>query len=201
MVVMTVLSIAIHGWSSEEDIRIGTLVANRAQGKTGNVIGPFLNTVILRIEVSSKMSVRELLSQVRTVTLAAHVNENLPFEHLVRVLEQEQKAQRDSLCPILMSYQMSHCERLERSGITFASVGTQQIEAVDRASPTAFDLIFKLRESSTNLTGTVNYVDDRFATGEIGSILDCFDSAVKSIVVDVESLMSRIVEDVLRRVS
>jgi amino acid adenylation domain-containing protein len=191
IVVFTVLSIVLHKWSGEEDIRIGTLVANRAQGKTENVIGHFLNTVVLRIEVSSKMSFGELLSQVRRVTLAAHVNENLPFEHLARVLEQEHKAARDFLFPILMSYQMSNCEPLERSGLTFASLDIDQLETVDKSVPTAFDLIFKLRESSTNLTGTVNYVDDRFDTSDVVSILDCFESALKSIAIDPNHAMAR----------
>jgi amino acid adenylation domain-containing protein len=200
IVVVTVLSIVLHEWSGEEDIRIGTLVANRAQGKTENVIGHFLNTVVLRIEVSSKMNFRELLRQVRRITLAAHVNENLPFEHLAKVLEQEQKAERHSLFPILMSYQMSNCERLERSGLTFAPLDVEQIEA-DRVAPTAFDLIFKLRESSTKLTGTVNYVHDRFATGDVVSILDCFDSTLKSIAVDIDHAMSTSVENVSGKVS
>jgi amino acid adenylation domain-containing protein len=201
IVVVTVLSLVLHELSGEEDIRIGTLVANRAQGKTENVIGHFLNTVILRIKVSSKMSLGELLSQVRRVTLAAHVNGNLPFQHLAKVLEQEQKAERRSLFPILMSYQMSNCERLEQSGLTFASLDIEQIEAVDKAAPTAFDLIFKLRESSTNLTGTVNYVDDRFAAGDVVSILECFDCALKSIAADVDHAMSTSVKGVLGSVS
>jgi acyl carrier protein len=201
IVVMTVLSIVLHEWSGEEDIRIGTLVANRAQGKTDNVIGHFLNTVILRIEVSSKMRFGELLSQVRRIILTAHVNENLPFEHLAKVLEQEQKVERHSLSPILMSYQMSNCERLERSGLTFALLDLEQIEAVDKVAPTAFDLILKLRESSTNLTGTVNYVDDRFARGDVVSILDCFGSALRSVVADIDHAMSTSLEDVLGRIS
>ncbi len=201
IVVVTVLSIVIHEWSGEEDIRIGTLMANRAQGKTENAIGHFLNTVVLLIEVSSKMSLGELLSQVRSITLAAHINETLPFEHLAKVLEQEQKAERHSLFPILMSYQMSNGECLEQSGLTFASLDIEQIETVDKAAPTAFDLIFKLRESSTNLTGTVNYVDDRIATVDVVSILECFDCALKSIAVDIDQAMSMSVEDVSGKVS
>jgi non-ribosomal peptide synthetase component F len=201
MVVVTVLSTVIREWSGEEDIRIGTLLANRSQGKAEDVIGHFVNTVVLRIQVSPKMSFGELLSQVRQATLAAHINENVPFEYLAKTLEQEQKAERHSRVPVLVSYQMSNFERLERTGLAFAGLDIEQIETVDRAAPTAFDLIFKLRESSTNLTGTVNYVDDRFATGDVVPIVDRFDFAVRSIVADVDYALSTSLEDVLGRVS
>jgi amino acid adenylation domain-containing protein len=157
MVVVTALSTVLYLSTGRPDIRIGTLVANRGRRETESVIGHFINTVILRIQVSPEITLKDLLGQVREIVLTAHVHQELSFERLARTLEEERLVKSRSFFQVLLSYQMSSFEPLQIHGLNFAPFDLQLSKTGMELTPTAFDLIFNLRESSTKLTGAVNY--------------------------------------------
>jgi amino acid adenylation domain-containing protein len=162
MVLVTALYILLFLLTNEKDIRVGTLMANRSRKETEGTIGHFLNTVILRAKVNYQMTAKQLLRQVRNLILAASAHQELPFEQLARVLEEEQNIDRKSLFKVLVNYQSQGCDTVEMSGLSFASLDLRHLVAGPEVMVTACDLIFNWQESSTKLTGTVNYKKEIF---------------------------------------
>jgi amino acid adenylation domain-containing protein len=157
MVLVTALSIVLHVYTGQRDIRIGTLVANRGRKETEGLIGYFINTVILRISVSGTQTVKRLLRQVRKITLSANAHSDLPFEQVARTVEVELNVERSSLFQVLFNYEVSTPGSVEMNGLTIASLGIRKLKTDRGVTLTMCDLIFNLRETPTKLTGTVNY--------------------------------------------
>jgi amino acid adenylation domain-containing protein len=159
-VLLTALKLLLYLQTGERDIRIGTLVANRGRRETENVIGHIMNTVVLRTYLVPDISFKQLLELVRATTIAAHAHQELPYENLARVLEEEQRASRDSLFQVLLIYNLALNPTIEVPGLTFAPFDVKPVSADNHPTLSTFDLIFDVKETSTKLTGSVNYKTD-----------------------------------------
>jgi non-ribosomal peptide synthetase component F len=197
MVLVAALSVLLYLQTGQQDIRIGTLAANRSGRDSQGLIGHFVNTVILRTVLSPDMTWKQLLMHVRQVTLAAYANQKLPFERLARVLEEERKIERSSLFQILLSYQNSTFQAQKLTGLTFASLGGQLPTLDSKVTLTAYDLILNLREASTKFTGSVNYKTDAFDNGVVVSMVERFATILKHMVADTGERYS-LIPDTLR---
>src|SRR4030095_15291896 len=91
MILLTSFYIVLDRYSGQDDILIGTPVANRSLPELENLIGVFINTLVLRTNLSGDLRFRDLIRQVRNVCLDAYAHQGLPFEKLV----EELKPQRD----------------------------------------------------------------------------------------------------------
>jgi hypothetical protein len=192
MMILAALDIVLYVLTRQEDIRIGTLVANRRQREAESAIGHFLNTVVLRTKLSPNLSCRQLLRQVREITLAAYAHQELPFEQLARLLETEKKVERGSLFQVLLSYQKADFQPVNLPGLTLAPLGWQLPVSDSEVTLTACDLIVNIIETSTKLTGTVNYKTDTFDNDVIVSMIEQFYKVLHKIAVDVEKRISMI---------
>ena len=192
MVLVAALNILLHLRTGQRDIWIGTLVANRAHKEVEGAIGHFLNTVILRTRISAKMTVRQLLRRVRHVTLAAHAHQELPFEYLARVLEEERNVDRCSLFQVLFNYQSYSNEPRKIPGLTLAPLDIRQLGDGSDVKLTAFDLIFNMQDTSTKFTGSVNYKEDCFERGGVASMVEKLYEILKDITLHPYCQISRI---------
>jgi NRPS condensation-like uncharacterized protein len=195
MIILAALDLVLYALTGQEDIRIGTLVANRRRREAESTIGHFLNTIVLRTKLSPNLSCRQLLGQVREITLAAYAQQELPFEHLARVLETEIKVKRESLFQVLLSYQNSDFQPVNLPGLTFASLGWQLPVSDSEVALTACDLIVNIRETSTKLTGSVNYKTHTFDNGVVVSMVERLTAILKHIVVDTEQFIGALLLD------
>jgi amino acid adenylation domain-containing protein len=180
MVLATALTILLHFYTGQRDIRMGALVANRGRRETEGVIGHFVNTVILRTYFAPETTLKQLLSQVRRVALMAYAHQELPFERLARLLEEDGIIDRGSLFQVLLNYQHHHFESPQIGGLTFASFDLQQSKEDADLTLTTFNLIINMRESSTTLTGCVNYKTDVIGEEEVNVMLKSFNSLLKN---------------------
>jgi amino acid adenylation domain-containing protein len=162
MVLIAGLSVLVHLWTSQRDIRVGILVANRVEKGTEGVIGYLANTIVLRFKLSPQTLLKEFLNQVRNVTLMALFNQQLPFEVLAQTLESEHNSKRSTIFDVLLMYQHGSPMPHDAVGLTFASMDLKRDKLTPEPSMTTYPLILKLRETSTKLTGTVNYRVDSF---------------------------------------
>jgi amino acid adenylation domain-containing protein len=171
MILIAALSVVLFINTGQTDIRIGTLAADRRRKETELTVGHFVNTVILRIRLSPSMSFGQLIRQAREVALAAYSHQELPFEQLARVFEQEYKIDRRSLFQVLFTYQNLTALPSELPGLTFAPLPTHQISTDPNIAITSLDLIFDLRETSTKLTGSLTYKTDHLNAGDVTDIM------------------------------
>lgn len=91
----------LQRYTGQEEIVIGTPVANRNRTETESVIGFFVNTLVMRVDVSGGPRFTELMDRVRKVAVDAYAHEDLPFEKLVEVLRPERNLDRQALFQIL----------------------------------------------------------------------------------------------------
>ena len=104
MIFLAVLTILLQRLSGEEDIIVGTPIAGRNRPELEQIIGLFLNTLVLRNDLSGNPTFRELLSRIRTTALEAYSNQDVPFEKLVEELQPERSLNRNPIFDVLINF-------------------------------------------------------------------------------------------------
>ena len=97
MILLAALKILLHYYSKQEDMIVGTNVANRTRVETEGLIGFFVNQLVLRTSMAGNPSFKELLARVRQTTLEAHAHQDLPFEKLVVAVVELDREVHDQL--------------------------------------------------------------------------------------------------------
>ena len=190
MVMLAALNVVLHAYTGERDVRVGTLVANRRLRETENLIGYFVNAVVLRTRLKPDMNWKDLLKEARRVTLGAYAHQELPFGRLAHALDQEGSVKGSSLIQVLLNYQNLLFPAAQLPGLTFALLDFQEAKLDSEMALTAVDLIFDLRETSTKLTGSVNYRSELFDDLRLASLIRVFHEALKAMVGDPNQAIS-----------
>src|SRR4030095_6928058 len=97
MTLLAAFKILLHRYSEQEEVVVGTGIANRNRGEVEGLIGFFVNMLVLRTSMLGNPTFRELLRRVRHTTLEAYDHQDLPFEKLVEELEPERDLSRQPL--------------------------------------------------------------------------------------------------------
>jgi amino acid adenylation domain-containing protein len=98
------LSLLLHRWCREDDVVLGSALANRRWQETERLIGMMLNTVALRIDLSGNPTCRELLGRVRQATLGAYRHQDIPFERVVEEIRPERTLSRNPIFQIMCAF-------------------------------------------------------------------------------------------------
>jgi amino acid adenylation domain-containing protein len=97
MTLVAAMAALLRAHTGQEDLWIGSGMANRRRPELESVIGMVINTVVLRVDASGSPTCRELLARVRETTLEAHENQELPFTHVVKLLRPERSTSHNPL--------------------------------------------------------------------------------------------------------
>ena len=133
-------------YTGQEDLNVGTFVANRPQPALERLIGFFVNTLVLRVDLTGNPSFRELLARVREMALEAFENQDVPFESLLDELETGRDLARGPLFQVMFGLQNFAVPTLEVPGLTF-----RPVSLVDHTR-TNGDLAFWMWEEGDALT-------------------------------------------------
>ncbi|MGG1243884.1 amino acid adenylation domain-containing protein [Bacillus cabrialesii] len=161
MVLQSGLAALLTRLGAGTDIPIGSPIAGRNDDALGDLVGLFINTLVLRTDTSGDPSFRELLDRVREVNLAAYENQDLPFERLVEVLNPARSRATHPLFQIMLAFQNTpdaelHLPDME-SSLRIHSVGSAK-----------FDLTLEISENRladgtpNGLEGLLEYSTDLF---------------------------------------
>ena len=167
MTLLAAFEALLHRYSGQDDIVVGTPIANRNRAETEGVIGFFVNTLALRTDLGGDPTFRELLRRVRAVALGAYDHQDLPFEELVEALRPARSLSHTPLFQVLFSLQDAPRETLSSAGVT--------LEPMEIAtSTTKFDLTLSMAQTGHGLRGTLEYNTDLFDAATIERMIGHF---------------------------
>ncbi|KAF9944718.1 hypothetical protein BGZ72_002060, partial [Mortierella alpina] len=155
MTLLSAWSAVLSRLSGQEDVVIGIPSANRSRPETEPLIGLFVNTLALRIDLSSQPSTRTLLERVRNGTLAAFSHQDLPFEQVVEIVQPPRTMDHTPLFQVMMVWQNNEDGDLDLPGLQVSSYEFDYNAA-------KFDLTLALSESADGITGTLGYATSLF---------------------------------------
>lgn len=164
MTLLAAFQVLLARYTGQEDILVGSPIANRTRAEIKGLIGFFVNRLVLRTDLSGNPSFRELLQRVREVCLEAYVHPDLPFERLVEELQPERDPSHSPLFQVFFTLLNFTDDR--------PALSTLILSPVEVGSETAtFDLTLSIVERADSLTATLNYNTDLFDTPTIARML------------------------------
>jgi non-ribosomal peptide synthetase component F len=190
MALVAALKTLLHCYLGQDDLRVATLVANRNRPGTAGLIGPLVNTVILRTDLGGDPNPQEVMRRVRATTLAAFARQDLPFEELVETLERERALKPATLAQVMIVLQNPALRPMARSGhaLTFEEANPGMLMPL--ATMTTFDVILMLHESIHGLLGCCVYKPHLFDVMTIDRLLRDFQWVLEQMVMQPEQSIS-----------
>jgi len=162
-------------YTGERDVVVGTPVANRGRREVESLIGFFVNTLPLRMQVGGEESFRETLGRVREVCLGGYAHQEVPFERVVEELGVERRLSQSPLFQVMFALQNAPLPPLQMSGL--------EAELLEVEVETAkFDLTVSLSEIEGELHGYVECSTDLFERETIERIRSHYVNLLESIV-------------------
>ncbi|MBW4676162.1 MAG: amino acid adenylation domain-containing protein [Desmonostoc geniculatum HA4340-LM1] len=183
MTLLTAFKTLLYRYSGQDDIAVGSPIANRNQTETENLIGFFVNTIVLRTDVSGNPSFRELLHRVRECTLSAYTHQDLPFEYLVEILQPERNLNHNPIFQVMFAFQNTATEELKLPGLNLSFLN------FDRQAAT-FDLSVSMQDGESGVQGTFEYNTDLFNADTIRRMAEHFQILLTGIVDNAEQQLS-----------
>ncbi|MGD9851497.1 MAG: amino acid adenylation domain-containing protein [Nitrospirales bacterium] len=170
MTLLAVLQALLARHSGQKDIMVGTPVANRNHIELERCVGIFLNTLVLRTDLSGAPTFRELLGRVREVCSGAFAHQDLPFEKLVETLHPVRDLSRTPLFQVFFNLVDVTERRLTLPGVTLQPVTNHE------ESSAKFDLTLYVFITDHRAWVTWNYNSDLFAPTTIAWLFDHFET-------------------------
>ncbi|MDZ7949854.1 amino acid adenylation domain-containing protein [Nostoc sp. DedQUE09] len=185
MSLLAAFNILLYRYTEQEDILIGSPIANRNRAELEGMLGLFVNTLVLRNNLSGNPSYREFLHRVREVTLNAYAHQDLPFEMLVEELQPERDLSRNPLYEVMFVLQNTPTSVEQVSGLT--------LRTLDFESGTAqLDIFLSMSESEEGLTGCLEYNTDIFDSTTITQFINNFETLLENIVANPEQRLKEL---------
>ncbi|MFM7479110.1 MAG: condensation domain-containing protein, partial [Microcystis aeruginosa] len=177
MTLLTAYAVLLYRYTEQEDILIGTPIANRNRREIEGLIGFFVNTLVLRIDLSSKPNFNQLLGRVREMAMDAYAHQDLPFEMLVEALQPERDLSHAPLFQVDFLLQNSPPSPLELTGLTATPLTTENDTA-------KFDLTLAMENTGAGLQGVWEYNTDLFDRSTIERLTGNFITLLEALVVN-----------------
>jgi non-ribosomal peptide synthetase component F len=177
---MTLLSIfqaLLYSYTRQEDMVIGTDIANRKRVEVEGLIGFFVNMLVLRTDLSGNPTFRELQARVREVALGAYAHQDAPFEKIVEELQPGRSLTSTPLFQVVFALQNAPVPEPRVSGLDLSMFDLPG----DKAK---FDLVLNLWETRQGLVGSVNYNTELFDHATITRMLNHFERTARAVVTD-----------------
>ncbi len=182
MLLLAAFNVLLHRYTGQGDIRVGVPIANRNRSEVEGLIGFFVNTQVLRTEMTGQTRVSELLQTVKEHALGAQAHQELPFERLVEALKVERSLSHTPLFQVMYNHQPVVAD--------IASVSTAsglELELVEwQGRTTQFDLTLDTYEKSGTLHAALTYANDLFDASSVERMATHWISLLQAMVADGE---------------
>ncbi|MET3524865.1 condensation domain-containing protein, partial [Mesorhizobium abyssinicae] len=155
MTVLAAWAAVLSRLSGQDDLVIGVPSANRGRREIEELIGFFVNTLALRLDLSGEPSVSELLARTRRTALAAQEHQDLPFEQVVEIAQPPRHLDHTPLFQVILAWENNAVESLDLPGLSVEAAG-------ERYDQVKFDLELDLGEDGDQIVGSLHYATALF---------------------------------------
>ncbi|USJ00461.1 amino acid adenylation domain-containing protein [Xanthomonas prunicola] len=188
----TLFMTLLAGWavllsrlSGQDQVVIGTPIAGRDRAELEPVIGLFVNSLALQIDLRQAPDTARLLSQVRASTLAAQAHQHLPFEQIVEALKPVRSTAHSPLFQVMFAWQNAPEGHLALPGLTLRPVALPM-------QTVQFDLEIAMAEHDAVLVGSIGYATALFERGSIERHVALFIATLRAMVADAHAPVARL---------
>jgi amino acid adenylation domain-containing protein len=171
--------------AGQDEVVIGVAVANRTRAEVEPLIGFFVNTLALRLDLSNNPTVSELLQRVKAQALAAQEHQYLPFEHVVEITRPPRSLAHSPLFQVMFDWQNNEAGAIEAPGLTLAPASAPQEAA-------KFDLTLGLFEADDRIVGGLMYATALFDRSTVERHLDCLRNMLQEMVIDDQQALAQL---------
>ena len=185
MTLLAAFQTLLFRYSGQQDILVGTPIAGRTAVEVENLIGLFVNTLVMRGDLSGNPTFSELLKRVREVALDAYAHQDLPFEKLVEELQPERNLSYSPLFQVMFILQNTPNQALHLADLTVVP-----LEAVRVAAQ--YDLTLTMWQEQGRLQGYIEYNTGLFDLPTIGRMTGHLHTLLEGIVADPNQRISHL---------
>jgi amino acid adenylation domain-containing protein len=185
MLLFTAFQTLLYRYSGNEDIIMGSPIANRNRKEVEHLLGFFVNTLPLRLDLSGNPSFSQLLKRGCKVVLDAFENQDLPFELLVKELQPERNLDQNPVFQVLFVLENTQVPNLKLPGLELEPLATETRTSI-------YDMTVILVEVENQLAGFIQYNTDLFYSSTIQRIIDCFETLLEGIIGNPEQKISHL---------
>nr|WP_231936465.1 non-ribosomal peptide synthetase [Fischerella sp. NIES-3754] len=185
MTLLAAFKTLLYRYTGNNDIVIGSPIANRNHREIEGLIGFFVNTLVLRTDLSGNPSFRELLRRVREVALGAYAHQDVPFEKLVEKLQPQRNLSHTPLFQVMFVLQNAHSLEIELPSLTLSTLESDSGTA-------KFDLTLYMAETASGMIGSVEYNTDLFEAQTIQRLAEHFQRLLSGIVANPEQRLEEL---------
>ncbi|HET7228997.1 MAG TPA: amino acid adenylation domain-containing protein, partial [Longimicrobium sp.] len=185
MVLLAAYDALLHRWSGETDLVVGSPVAGRVSEQVEGLVGFFVNTMAVRVDVSGDPTFADLVARARRAALDAFAHQDLPFERVVEELRPERTLSRAPLFQVSLILQNTPRQAVELPRLTLRP------EPVDSGTA-KFDLSVELTETADGLAGEAEFATDLFDASTVARMMEQLAALLDAAVHAPQERMSRL---------
>jgi aspartate racemase len=185
MTLLAAFFVLLHRYTEQDDILVGYPIAGRNRAEIEGLIGLFVNTVVLRVDVSGEPTFRQVLKRVREAALEADAHQELPFEKLVERLQPQRNLSHHPLFQVMFVLQNAPAKSPDFAGLKAKFLRQQERTA-------KIDLMFTLREVQPQIEATVQYSTDLFDAPTVERMFGHYRTILENIVAQPDRRISEL---------
>ncbi|WP_460127757.1 amino acid adenylation domain-containing protein [Pseudomonas sp. H1_D05] len=195
VVLLAAFKTLLHRYSGQTDIRVGGLIANRTRSETEGLIGFFVNTQILRSEVTAQTRFADLLQSLRQAALGAQVHQDLPFDALIEALQPARSQSHNPLFQVMFNHQPLVTDLRDvqlESGLQVGYLTEEQLAGSGRQHAATSDLMLDTREEGEQLFAAFTYATDIFDAATIAAMAGHWRNILASVCRDPQQVVGEV---------
>ncbi|MEH2059372.1 MAG: amino acid adenylation domain-containing protein [Nostoc sp.] len=185
MTLLAAYNTLLYRYTGQEDILVGTPIAYRDRTELESLIGFFINTLVMRTQVSGDHTFNELLPRIREMALSAYAHQDLPFEMLVEALQPERDLSHTPLFQVMFVLLNAPMSEIELTGLSVSGLPIGITTA-------KFDLTLSMENTPGGLFGWWEYNTDLFDSSTIERMTGHFVTLLEAVVANPNERISQL---------
>ncbi|MFN2385463.1 MAG: amino acid adenylation domain-containing protein [Thermoanaerobaculia bacterium] len=186
MTMLAAFALLLHRLTGQRDFVIGSPIAGRTRPELENLVGLFINTLPLRVDLSGNPTARTLLARVRDVALDAYAHPDLPIEKLVEELRPHRDPARNPIFQTLFLHHRGFIQPFTAGALHFTPM------RVDRGGSGEDLSLFLIDREGEGLTAGVEYKKSLFDAETVRGFLTQYETIVEGVLADPDTPIARV---------